>query len=518
MMKLHATALVLACALLGGSAALAQGATYVFPYEGFRYTQQDNETVFTQTNLGEHEALIESLGTTKEAVLASYIASGIVMEVIPDDGGQIAVSVADAGAFADVKDMEDLDEARRAAFLAQFADSGLYESSAYVPTTPACVRLTSSAMYASMPVYTLRYATLHLGRLYMIEQTIVGRVPEAADDARMERLLGGMKLLASASEATPAPTVMPTATPAPTPAPTVGVAEIVSREGELIVDDAPGYVNDPQLTLTGKAARSAEVTVSVDGRQLGKATAKKDGTFSLRVKLTEEGRNELTVESGEDSVVLVLRYEMPAARLEITGPEKPTFSGTNVMVRGVTEPGATVYIEGKGMNTNVKAGKNGAFSVRVFMDGESTETFSLRAKAEEHKQTTATVTLTRVLTDKEKIEAFRQKMIELEYHSLLQNPAKYAGKQFIFRGKVMDFTDYNGSPCALVCVENPSTGVWTSPVYVVLSPSDEAAAGDVLTFYLKGEGITLPADGAYTASGAEEEVPVARAVHVTKNK
>ena len=43
-------------------------------------------------------------------------------------------------------------------------------------------------------------------------------------------------------------------------------------------------------------------------------------------------------------------------------------------------------------------------------------------------------------------------------------------------------------------------------------------AGDVLTFYLVGEAITLPADGAYTKSGAEQDVPVASAVYVTKNK
>ena len=162
-MKRQACAVLLGAALLLGSqSAWAQEATYVFSYEGFRYTQRENETVLTQTNLDEHEDLLHDLGTTKEAVLASYIASGIVMEVIPDDGGQIAVSVTDAGSFADVKNMSDLSDERRLSFLAQFEMSGLYETCAFVDTKPECVRLTSSAMYASMPVYSLRYATLHL--------------------------------------------------------------------------------------------------------------------------------------------------------------------------------------------------------------------------------------------------------------------------------------------------------------------------------------------------------------------
>ena len=234
-MKQQVCALLCAALLAMGAGALAQTATYVFPYEGFRYTQREDETVLTQTNLSEHEELLKSLGTSSEAVLASYVASGIVMEVIPNDGGQIAVSVTDAGKFGDVKDMDELTQEQRLSFLAQFEMSGLYETCAYVDTTPACVRLTSSAMYASMPVYSLRYATLHLGRLYMIEQTIVGREPDADDDARMERLLEGVKLLSSVSEATPTPQATATPQPTATPEPVVGEAE-VETSGALKLD------------------------------------------------------------------------------------------------------------------------------------------------------------------------------------------------------------------------------------------------------------------------------------------
>ena len=269
-----------------GAGALAQTATYVFPYEGFRYTQRKDETVLTQTNLGEHEALLKALGTSSEAVLASYVASGIVMEVIPDDGGQIAVSVTDAGKFADVQDMDKMTQEQRLAFLAQFEMSGLYETCAYVDTVPACVRLTSSAMYASMPVYSLRYATLHLGKLYMIEQTIVGREPDEADDARMEQLLSGMKLLSSLGQATPTPQATATMQPTATPEPILGSAA-VETSGGLTLDEIPAYTTSAQLTLSGHAAASAEIRVEEGGKQLAKTGAKKDGSFSLKVKLAD---------------------------------------------------------------------------------------------------------------------------------------------------------------------------------------------------------------------------------------
>ena len=109
-------------------------------------------------------------------------------------------------------------------------------------------------------------------------------------------------------------------------------------------------------------------------------------------------------------------------------------------------------------------------------------------------------------------------MIAVSYKNLAKDPAKDADKRFIFRGRVMSFTDYDGNPCALACVDNPSTGVWQSPIYIVLQTTDEVKEGDVMTFYLIGEELTLPVDTKDSSSGKEEEVPVARAIYITNNK
>ena len=300
MMKKRAMALLLGVMMLLAAGALAQGATYVFPYEGFRYTQSEAETVLTQTNLHEHEELIASLGTTKEAILASYMASGIVMEVLTQDGGQIAVSVADAGDFSDVQWMSEIGGERLEAFRALFEDSGLYETVDLTDTEPVCVRLTSSAMYASMPVYSLRYAMLHLGRLYMITQTIVGRAPESADDVRIAEVLSGMKLLSTVSDPTPEPTPVPTPTPAPTPVPTPGIAEVLASDGTMEVSGVPAYTNNPRITVSGVTDPSAKVRVAVDDRTLGTVTARKDGSFSLDVTLPADGEQTLAVMTDTD--------------------------------------------------------------------------------------------------------------------------------------------------------------------------------------------------------------------------
>ena len=517
-MKHVLAAMMAALMMLSAVGAYAQNATYVFPYEGFRYTQKDGETVLTQTNLHEHEALIGQLGTTKEAILASYVASGIVMEVIPQGGGQIAVSVADAGDFADVKDMKDLDDARLAAFADQFENSGLYESCVLTETNPVCVRLTSSAMYASMPVYSLRYAMLHLGRLYMITQTIVGRAPEAADDERMADVLSGIKLLATATDPTPAPTAVPTPTPAPTPEPTPGVAEVIAQEGVMEVTGVPAFTTEKKITVSGKTNPQEEVRVAVGDHTLGKATAKKDGTFTVNVQLPEEGDLTLAVMTDTAEAMLSIRYAMPAAKLVVTEPVDPVFTGDYVLVRGETEPEATVHITGKGTSSNVKANKAGAFSVRLYVGDEGETTFSLRAKKTGMKESYADVTVCRVFTEREGLARFREKLIGVAYKALANEPQKFVERNFSFRGKVMEFTDYNGSPCALICVNNAAVGVWNQPVWVILTGEESLAEGNVATFYMNSEGITLPAAGAYTEDGQEAEAPVTRAKFVTEIK
>lgn len=508
--------LLAAFALLAAHGALA--ATYVFPYEGFRYAQGDGETVLTQTNLDQHEAFIESLGTTKDAILASYLASGIVMEVIPSDGGQIAVSVVDAGAFSDVDDMSALDDERLTAFVSQFEESGLYETCALTDTDPVCVRLTSSALYGSMPVYAVRYAMLHLGRLYMLTETVVGRAPQAEDDARLNAVLSRMELLGVLVEPTPAPTPAPTPTPEPSPVPTPGVAVTIQQTGELTVEGVPSYTNAAQLSLTGVAPPSQTVQVFIGDRRLGETTAGDDGAYAIDVTLPEPGDLTLTVSAGEDVRALALRYELPRAALTITEPENPVFTGNSVFVRGTTEPEATVYITGKGTNTNVRANRAGAFSVRIFMYDAGTEVFTFSVRPRGFQEATAEVTLTRELTEREGLAQFRQEMIEPNYDDLASNAANYAGRKFVYRAKVAEFADYDGRPCALVLTNNVSTGVWRDPVWVVLTGDEGIAVDDVITFYLECEGTSLLADGQYTASGQSAPAPVTRAVYTTANR
>ena len=226
----------------------------------------------------------------------------------------------------------------------------------------------------------------------------------------------------------------------------------------------------------------------------------------------------LAVMTDDAEQMLSLRYEMPSVPLTVTDPAEPVFTGDTVTIKGITAPEATVYLKGTGVSTNVKASKNGVYSIRVTFKDAGTQTFSLRASLKGYRDTETTVTLTRELTDRERLTAFRVNMIDFDYANILKNPARYEGKHFKIRGKVMEFTDYDGSPCALVCANNASVGVWYDPVWVVLDGTEDIAEESILTFYIIAEGTTLPADGRYTEEGEEIEAPVARAFLVTEAK
>jgi len=300
--------------------------------------------------------------------------------------------------------------------------------------------------------------------------------------------------------------------------------ELTSTYGDSTMRGAGVYVywdatmsvkGDGAITITGNTDPQKKVTVSVEERTLGEVTSKRDGSFTITVTLRSEGEQVLAVMTDSAEAMLAVRYEMPSVPFVITAPQETVFTGEHVMVRGETEPNATVYIEGEGMNANVKANKNGAFSIRVFIDDEATRTFTLRAKAKGYKDGYQTITLTRKFTEREGIAKFRQKMQSVEYDDLAKASENYFGRKYALRGKVMEFTDYDGSPCALVCVDNPTAGSWYGPTWVILTGAEEIEVGNIATFYLTGEGLTLPASGEHTRSGEDAEAPGVRAVYVS---
>lgn len=511
-------ALMLISFFLFYAAAAYSQDTYVFPSDGFRYTQQGDETVLTRTNLNQHTELLAEMGTTVDAVRSSYLASGIVMEIIPSSGNQVSIGVSANEEMDNPQEAKDLTADDKERLLQRFDKTGMYESAAWSVSLPEWLRLTTSAMYDALPVWQLRYVTLHLGRFYTVCETVIGRELTDEDDEQVEKVIQGMKLLSIVVQPTATPTPMASMTPAvqPTATPEPIKAQIIS--GELGIDEINGVTNDPEVILTGHTYAGKKLVVRESDKTLGTATVGRDGRFTVRLKLLHVGENKLSIACDEALAELSIIYEIAPVDLTITEPANTTFTGERILVRGVTAPNATVYVTGEKTNTNVKANRNGVFTAPIFIAKAGTFTFKLRAHLAGKTDTTKEVALTRVLTEREELSEFKAQQVAVTYRELADDPLAYAGKRFVFRGKVAGYTDYDGSPCALVLVSNPQTGVWRDPLYAVLSVGDDIDEGDVITLYLVGQGITLPASGEFTVDGQEMEAPVAKVFRWTSNR
>lgn len=475
--------------------------TYVFPYEGFRFTAEAGERVLTQQNLAEHADLLSQLGTTPEVMLSSFVASQTVMEVLPEAGGQFAFSVASAGAFADYQSAARMDEDARAAFLSSFADTGMYRDVAWSQALPEYLTMVSSTLQGDVALYRLTYVTLRHSNLYLMSATVIGREPNEQDARALEALLARVEYLGRLATPEPTATATPVPTPSPTPRPTPGSAPMThSQEGlTLIVSNLPAWTDEEELLVTGTTMAGASVRLLCGEEQIARASADRGGAFKLRATLPEEGELSLTVTaelSGQAPAYQTysLRFERRAAQIVVNEPES-VVEQSKFYLRGVTEPNATVYAKGPNLSTNVKSNANGVFSVPVTQEKEGDATYELTVKAKGLRDGAASVTITRRFSERERLAAFRSSLSPTTYAQLAADPEGCKGQKLSFRGRIGAFGDMDGMPCMLLYTRNPSRGEWVDPLWIVCDEILSFSEGDILTVYVTPEGTTAEHEG-----------------------
>ena len=491
--------LLLACA----SSAIAEDApTYVFPYEGFRFTAEPGERVLTQQNLAEHAELLGVLGTTPEVMLSSFIAGQTVMEVLPEGGGQYALSVASAGDFASYQNVARMEEADRQAFADLFSASGMYEDVAWSKRLPEYLTMVSSTLQGDVALYTLTYTTLRHSQLYLLRATVIGRRPDASDAAAVESLLGRVEYLGRIATPEPTATASPVPTPSPTPRPTPGSATMTQHvEGlTLIVSDMPAWTDEEELAITGTTMAGATVKLLAGETQLARATADRGGAYKLSGLLPEEGVLALTVTAeltgqAPASQTYAVRFARRTAALTVTEPDS-VVEQSKFYLRGVTEPNATVYAKGPGLSTNVKSNGNGVFSVPVTQEKEGEVTYELTVKKKGLHDGSTSYTVARKFSDRERLAAFRGSLSATSYSQLAKDVAACKDQKLTFRGRIGAFGDMDGMPCLLLYTRNPSRGEWVDPLWIVCDEILSFSEGDILTVYVTVEGTTADYEGA----------------------
>lgn len=133
--------------------------------------------------------------------------------------------------------------------------------------------------------------------------------------------------------------------------------------------------------------------------------------------------------------------------------------------------------------------------------------YTLSAKAQDRRESTLEIVLERRLTDEQREEEFRKSAREINaiggYSKI--GGAAFAGQAITFRGSVGEISDYGGFPIVLIYTDNPRTGVWQNPIWVILTQAASLTEDGLYTVYGELRGQTLPYTG---VEGGAGEAPV----------
>lgn len=156
---------------------------------------------------------------------------------------------------------------------------------------------------------------------------------------------------------------------------------------------------------------------------------------------------------------------------------------------------------------------DGKHSFSVSTRRESLYTYTITAEAEGRSASEISLSVERQLTQDEQDAVYRrtaQQIYSYGYNNLIGAPEAYVGNAVTFRGKVGGFTDLAGFPCVLVYTENPGTGVWRMPMWVMLTEATTLAEDDMVTVYGDLRGDVLAYEDA--EGGGEAPVVIGRSV------
>ncbi len=480
----------------------AKGGDFVFPYEGFRLAAATDWRVLTQHNLAEHADFLASLGTSEAAMLASFQAERVVMEILPDAGGQITLAiVSDAG----------LNRVEPDALLAAYEAMPRYQQVAFSPDAPEWLRMVFTSQQAGLSVYTLRYVTLAHGQQYMLSSSVIGREPTADDDQLVLDVIGRLSFLTALASPEPTPSPSPEPTAEPTPKPTPGVAPMLTEQpGMALEAQPPAWTDAYRVTIVGTTEPEAELRFMLGDKMLARGASKKNGSFSQLVTLPENGVIELRIEAVKDgqkkaTKTYRIHFEQPVVPLTMTEPAGP-MTKAEFPIRGSTAPYAKVSILGEKLRASTTANAQGFYSMRVKIAEEGTQEYLLVASTAGYQDGKLDISITRQFTEKEAIAAFRTKLVPSDYGKLVKTPDAYTGKNMSFRGRVTDVGENDGKPCLLISTAlSEKSDESADSLWIVSDSPFSYQVGDTATFYVRPTGNLMPF---HTATGKILNLPV----------
>ncbi len=456
--------LFLVC-LLMLSPALGETAPYSFFSEGLRLYLPGDWQVLTPSNLNDKELVIASLGTTAEALAASFAGSGTLLEAYPAQGGQLRVQRQPLPEGFDAQDAFSMTAKQRDDFLVKMARSNGYAHGSWSQDLPEFAIFRGSTSLQSLSVQTITYATVRYGQVYTISCEMIGREPTAADEAALHTAAASLLFLGMQKTPPPAITIKPQATlntqPTPTPAP----AEVKVQRDEtyLALDFAPSVSKSTKLTLTGVTEPNTPMRYYVNGKGYERFTADSEGRFTCLIRnLPKAGKNVIAIyaigDKGYGVVTFTVLLEQEKAPLAVT-PVKEGVADNRTVITGAVLPGSTVQVLYRAKTYDAQVKEDGSFTCEVELNKVGENTFTIRAALPGYLRGEEKLTVLRVKSETDEKAAFMKKLRRIAYDKLCAKPQSYKDSRVQFTGRVLSLSGLLGQPMAVITTEGPASPV-----------------------------------------------------------
>ena len=451
--------------LLSISPALGETAPYSFPEEGLRLYLPGGWQVLTSTNLTDKEQEIKSLGTTIEALAASFSDTGTLLEAFPPEGGQLRVQRKALPEGFSATDTYLMTDGQKEDFLLKMARSGGFAHGSWVQELPDFAIFRGSASMQSLTVATIAYATVRYGQVYTVSADIIGREPAESDEAALYTAAASMLFLGAKQTPPPDVTPAPQSTlhiePTPTPAP--AEVKVQRDETALTLDYVPSVVRTAKLTVTGVTEPNTPMRYYVNGDGYERFTADSEGRFTCLVRaLPLSGKNVVAIhaigEKGYGVVTFAVTLEQEKAPLIVT-PMTEGVADDRAVITGAALPGSSVQVLYRTKTYDAIVSEDGSFSCQVDLPKVGENNFTLRASLTGYLRGEEKLTVLRLKSEADDRAAFQKKLRRIAYDKLLAKPGNYKDSPVRLEGGILFLSGQGGQPLAVILTEGNASPV-----------------------------------------------------------
>lgn len=461
--------------------ASASAQTFSYPEIGLEFKISDSQySLLTPDNLHLHPAWVAQQGTTEEALAAQWREDGVLVAAVTlKDDIHLVVSAVKDEQSVRMFDLDQQTAETRTNYKTSYAKNKVMQEEGYTFQSADWDNASSRGRFL-LTKYKLEkngksysgylYRTVRNGYEITLDYRVAGRAVKKADQKAIDAVLDTLRFTKLLDK--PATSV-----------PSIVLTEVPPAETNTSKFTVAGTC-DPGLTLTGVLMRmsSPNPIIVTD-------TANKNGKFSMSFKMPEEGvwLMTLTVQSGdvitEEIVFDTTTYKKTLLPVNLTTSIPAVYYEDELVITGTTLSGVTVQcLSGFDYAKTIRTNNTGKFTFKLDTSEPGEYDIVLVFSKKKLDTRRFTFTLTRIVTDEQQQEKWREEAVKPAYKTLTSKIKGYKGRTMVYTLYAVDSWQEDGEWIIRMAMTQKKD-VYSNFVYVKTTEAPDFNAGDKLIMY-----------------------------------